>query len=748
MDLPENLPLLDDEVLSGIGSGGQGFNTNRWRELIFLIGLTGEMKSHPPVERHRLMSSYDAFIEWIDNVPQLGNRQFKHMLRFFAFPDRVERMSSNRERCDVLVGFGVAALNECKNWNDRRLDEALLNLRKKLQQEFPEHILDFYEPPLLERWRQSESEKLKLAFQKVCDFCGSYPSVRGGLPTDDPRAQAVSNHLTTLADWLRQKYSQFNGVSIQTVICGGAGAFPRVPWICLLPPRQRVNDGIYVAICFGKGGNGAVVGCAESASTPKGLKTVQRAISGKVPAIDVDGIARGTQYNNGFQNPLEVFKEAFDPEKMLQHIVVSLRLALEATGTTPIIPKHFQEGKPLDEKLVTAFRTESSDSGLVVANELAHRFVSSILAKQFVVFTGLSGSGKSKIAQAFSRWITPKHANRSNDNLHFALIPVGADWTGNENIVGYPNGLNDGNYVTKPALELILHAANPAHKDIPHFLILDEMNLSHVERYFADLLSAIESGEEIPLYEGEVRTSNGKEIPHKLKIPENLFIIGTVNVDETTYMFSPKVLDRANVIEFCMDANDLAAFLVSPKKPNLEELDGKGVSYAKDFVAAAADKSRGVPDSVKADYEREMLLFFKMLQAHNTEFGYRIGYESARLVHFYKLLGGFADEDKDWFNGAMDCVIVQKFLPKLHGSRSKMEGLLWALAWACGAERSEDFLKECLEAGKAQDEGKFSPEKVLTEIGGGKARYPLSFEKVIRMWEKLKRDQFVSFAEA
>ena len=398
------------------------------------------------------------------------------------------------------------------------------------------------------------------------------------------------------------------------------------------------------------------------------------------------------------------------------------------------------------------------------------RFVNSILTKPFVVLTGLAGSGKTKLAQAFTHWITPDpgwfdEADKSKGkkaNSHCAFIPVGADWTGNENILGYPDGLRPpklkadgsldmpGAYVTKPALELILHAAK--HQDVPHFLILDEMNLSHVERYFADLLSATESNEGIPLYEGDARTSGGQEIPCKLKLPENLFIIGTVNVDETTYLFSPKVLDRANVIEFRMEADELAAFLASPKKPNLEELDGKGVAYAKDFVVAAADKSREVPNSVKVDYEREMLLFFKVLREYNVEFGYRTGYESARFVHFYKLLGGFADEDKDWFNSAMDCVIVQKFLPKLHGSRSKMEGLLWALAWASGAKRdgrsTEEFLKECLEAGKAQDEGKFSPEKVLADLGGGKTRYPLSFEKVIRMWEKLKRDQFVSFAEA
>ena len=101
-------------------------------------------------------------------------------------------------------------------------------------------------------------------------------------------------------------------------------------------------------------------------------------------------------------------------------------------------------------------------------------------------------------------------------------------------------------YMKSNALKLILEAGKPENKDKPFFLILDEMNLSHVERYFADFLSAMESKEEIPLHDSE----DEKIIPQSIEIPKNLFVIGTVNVDETTYMFSPKVLDRANVIEF------------------------------------------------------------------------------------------------------------------------------------------------------------------------------------------------------
>lgn len=413
------------------------------------------------------------------------------------------------------------------------------------------------------------------------------------------------------------------------------------------------------------------------------------------------------------------------------------------------------------------FVTYINEAGIILSSELSLRFLSSLLTKGFVLLTGLSGSGKTKIAQAFARWVTPDqdwvddadHSIGKNPNQFYSLVPVGADWTGNENIIGYPNGLDSETYVTKPALELVRHALEPEHAATPHFLILDEMNLSHVERYFADILSAIESGEEIPLYEGDERTVDGGAVPRKLRLPENLFIIGTVNVDETTYMFSPKVLDRANVIEFRLEPDGLQDFLRSPKAPRLEDLDGKGDAFGSGFVEAAADKGREVPVAVKKNYADEMLLFFNLLREHNAEFGYRTSYESARFIHFYNQLGGYSDGDVDWFDSAMDAVIVQKFLPKLHGSRSKLEGLLWALAWACGAERidrgGKSFAVQIREASQAQDDALYGPEDLwnkLAEINPKDppkaARYPLSFDKVMRMWRKLVRDQFVTFAEA
>ena len=391
--------------------------------------------------------------------------------------------------------------------------------------------------------------------------------------------------------------------------------------------------------------------------------------------------------------------------------------------------------------------------GLRVSRPLLLRFTAALGAKRFLILSGLAGSGKTKLAQAFARWLAP--AAEEGQPAAYAVVPVGADWTGNDNILGYPDGLDPTRYVTRSALDLIQRAARPENADIPHFLILDEMNLSHVERYFADLLSLIESGETTDLYcpvldeDGHPQLRAGA-VP-QLRLSSNLFIIGTVNVDETTYMFSPKVLDRANVVEFRMAREELAAFLASPRSPEMDELNGRGSGFGAAFVRESG-KAVSVPDAVRTRFEAEMLLFFDLLRDHGAEFGFRVVNEAARFLHFYRLIGGYADDSTDWFDMAMDAIIVQKLLPKLHGSRPKLEGLLWALAWACGGNRADldapAFLARCREAGKAQEETKYGPEKVEQDLAGTPARYPLSFDKVMRMWRKLVRDQFVTFSEA
>jgi hypothetical protein len=172
-------------------------------------------------------------------------------------------------------------------------------------------------------------------------------------------------------------------------------------------------------------------------------------------------------------------------------------------------------------------------------------------------------------------------------------------------------------------------------------------------------------------------------------------------------------------------------------------------------IAAAADKSSELPSNAKVPFYAEMLLLFELLREHNLEFGYRTAYEAARFIRFFHQLGGYTSEDSHWFTQAMDAVVIQKILPKLHGSRTKMEGLLWALIWFCGANRDEHFTQGLAAASKADDDTQYSPDLIWAQLAkhnladpAAAARYPMSFAKVMRMWRRLIREQFVTFTEA
>jgi len=365
---------------------------------------------------------------------------------------------------------------------------------------------------------------------------------------------------------------------------------------------------------------------------------------------------------------------------------------------------------------ISSFSETVFESGLVFSETLITRFVSSLLTKPFLLLTGLSGSGKTKIAQSFVKWIC-------EDESQYKIIPVGADWTNREPLLGYPNGLNATEYILPDsgALHIIIESAKPENQNKPYFLILDEMNLSHVERYFADFLSVMESNDKINLYSGNTRKDlDGSEVPNEIIWSKNLFIIGTVNIDETTYMFSPKVLDRANTIEFRVDENNIKSFFDLPSKIDLSVLENKGSSMAQNFLEISRDNSIDKED----EYTVIFVKFFKELKKVGAEFGYRTAFEMLLLI---KNLNTISDLSK---NESIDIAVMQKLLPKLHGSRSKISKVLDAL------------ILLCLKDGQIFSIAK--SDEVLAE----NVNYPIAFEKLVRMYKNALDNGFTSYAEA
>lgn len=376
------------------------------------------------------------------------------------------------------------------------------------------------------------------------------------------------------------------------------------------------------------------------------------------------------------------------------------------------------------------FYSNCLNAGLIFSPQLVNRFVASLCTKPFVICSGLSGSGKTKLAQAFAQWI-------SVDDSQYIIVPVGADWTNREPLLGYPNALDKEEYVSPEngVLDLMIRAKqnieNQDEPTKPYFLILDEMNLSHVERYFADFLSTMESGDAIPLHKIQPEpTKDFITVPQTLKLPKNLFIIGTVNIDETTYMFSPKVLDRANTIEFRLTEKDLADFIASDIKLDMELLKAQGANMSDGFMAMALKET----DKNLKPTEVDLKLFFSELKKSGAEFGYRTASEMGRLMHMLKELGESGDN-------LLDIAIMQKLLPKLHGSRNKLTKVLPILGGFCLTDNSkikEYYLDKFVSNSLTEVELKSD-----TNI-----KYKISFEKICRMYKNAIENGFASYAEA
>lgn len=275
-----------------------------------------------------------------------------------------------------------------------------------------------------------------------------------------------------------------------------------------------------------------------------------------------------------------------------------------------------------------------------------------------------------------------EESERALDN--YTVVPVRPDWVDNRGLLGYLNPITE-DYSVTPFLQLLLDAqaeverAGEDREPHPFFVVLDEMNLARVEHYFSDFLSALESGEPIPLHESEeveeggTESESGAVVPRQLRVPENVFFTGTVNVDETTYMFSPKVLDRAFTIEF--DQVDLKGYTDGKAPQESGGLDlGAGAALA--LTPYRKPKPSDWRDFCKLDggrYGKVLRQLHGVLEEEYRHFGYRVANEIARFVN---LAHGQSAGDEATVRAAFDLALRQKVLPKFHGTQQELEPLL------------------------------------------------------------------------
>ena len=350
-----------------------------------------------------------------------------------------------------------------------------------------------------------------------------------------------------------------------------------------------------------------------------------------------------------------------------------------------------------------------SSRGFSYSGNLIENFYLSLKSKPFTILAGTSGTGKTKLVKLFAEAVGANEANR-----RYKMVSVRPDWSDGSDLFGHTD-LN-GNFIEGPVCSAF--DAAMSEPDKPVFLCLDEMNLARVEYYLSDFLSVIESRERGD--DGKITTSAIAQ--YEDGIPNNLYLVGTVNMDETTFPFSKKVLDRANTIEFnyveLVPKFEGTLSLVEPLDVPNRFLQTEYLVLERD-CADEQDYVTQICDNLQRINE--------ILRKANAHVGYRVRDEIVFYMLNNKKAGNLLPEEQ-----AFDNEIMQKILPRIQGSAVSIKDMLIELFKFCMGDQ----------AGVDQDNGNVSKQM---ENKADSATYKESAKKIGYMMKRYEEDGFTSY---
>ncbi|HDR4437092.1 restriction endonuclease [Bacillus thuringiensis serovar brasilensis] len=510
----------------------------------------------------------------------------------------------------------------------------------------------------------------------------------------------------------------------QYVVTGsvGQGNWAAVPWLAIMNKdiTKSTQSGYYIVYLFSEDMERLYLTIAQGVTKTdkdeldkiKEEIRVQIHMSQKVKKDDEIFLGTSTKAK-GYANSTAAYI-AYDANKMpsekelVEDLEEMLRyyegfIAYKEEGTKYEVIYGRKEVYLDQQSIIDHVSSYIQSKGFYYEEKDLINFFLSLKTKPFVILSGISGTGKTKIVQWFAESL-----GATEENGQFTLIPVRPDWSDSSDLLGYVN--LQGEFQERPLIKVLENAdANP---NRPYFVVLDEMNLARVEYYFSDFLSVIESRK---WKDGKIVTSPvlPESIANKhITIPSNVYIIGTVNMDETTHPLSKKVLDRANTIEFNTVNLDYFNFLMDVEEKEAEIASNRSLEteylHLKECFKENEDLVRNISNI--------LIEINKTLESVGAQVGYRIRDEICFYMAYNeqgKLLS---------FDEALDYQIYQKILPRLAGSDGRTEEVLKQLYVLCANEEYDSGNNDA-----------------------SYAKYPRSANKLSHMLRRFEYDGFTSF---
>ena len=514
--------------------------------------------------------------------------------------------------------------------------------------------------------------------------------------------------------------TSYRGLSVKASI-GMTGVISRIPWISYCAEGQETQKGIYPVLLFygtpefqQKNKNHIevkkiVLAYGVSANKKPDIlwgaevdnkKTIEDAFAEWNYNTSDTGIKK---YNTSYVYKIYEWTDDVNYDQIQNDIDKIIDIYLSILG------KLGQKPTPDKIKVVNmnTFNPQIYTIINVSLSMLPYRiYITAIKSKPFLLLAGISGTGKSRIVRELARacWVEGSKEYKAQKPQNFELVQVKPNWHDSSELIGYVSRVSGSPvFVAGDFLKFVAKAwENP---EVPYFLCLDEMNLAPVEQYFAEYLSVVESRkcQEDGTITTDLILEKSKEdwyhvltaeltddedirtrfLNEGICIPQNLIVVGTVNMDETTFSFSRKVLDRAMTIE--MNEVDLYGGLDS-------QYEKIGKLEAGNLIGTAVE---GV--DVYQDNKDICDMALKYLEAVNTELEgtpFKVAYRTRNEFLLYVVNNLPYNKDKDGNDleqnfviaRALDEITSMKILSRIEGDETKIGKLLDKLSTTIGEQ--------------------------------------------------------------